>query len=287
MTVSADRVPRERVSRWGHDRDNPRLEVHCDRPPEKQFAYMKRGRAKIQAVFPRRQSCSVGPMWQRPQPLRELKRPRPHIIPGDLRYEVAWLRSDVTELDSRFADFLMLHHDVRTLEVGQWTPEGMRFWTRERMCELLGEGGLPLSLDQYDRLKRRFRARRWMWSKQQRFANGDGTYSSGPARIGISKKFLSDWGVLGGREKCIAKLELRAVQAERRRRGLDPFNPKGRLEVQAHGRRLARRMSWDERELGPYRDRVRRELPGLDDWALEREAQRRYKADNPGRGPPK
>jgi hypothetical protein len=276
-----------RASLWGHQRANPRLDVHCDRPPEKQFQYMKRGCARIRSIYDRRHDCGLEPMWRRPRVLPELKRPRPHIVQGELRLDAAWLRSDCTEMDLRFAAFLMLHHNARTLDVGYWDGKDTRPWLRERIAEMMGEAGRLVSLDQVDRLKARFRARGWLWSKQQRYDNGDGTYSSGPARMGITVKFLRDWGVLAGREKTKLKLELREKQAERRRQGLDPLTPKPAQHVAEHLRQLARRMAWEERELGPYRDRVRRELAGIDDWAVEREARRRYAADNPGRGPPK
>ncbi len=275
-----------RISIWDHQPGRPLLEVRCERPPEKQFGYMKCGCARIRAQYDKRHQGHRTMYRRSSKPLPDLKRPRPHIPAGELRFDAAWLRSDCTELDIRFAVFLMLEHNARTLEVGYWNGTETRPWYRHQLADRLGEPGKPLSLDQVDRLKARFRARGWEWSKQQRRDNGDGTYSSGPAKMGITKKFLQDWGVLDDREKLIRKLNLRERDAELRRQGLPRRKPRPSLEVAEQQRKWARRMSWEERELGPYRDRVRREIPTMDDWAVEREARRRYAADNPGRGPP-
>lgn len=280
------REPRERVSRWGHQVDHPRLEVRCDRPPEKRFGYMNRAAAKIGRMYERR-GRRHPVMWQRPHPLPDLLRPRPHIVPGHLRLEVAWLRSDCTEIDLRFARWLMETHNARTLEVGYWDGKQTRPLLREAIAERLGEPGLPLSLDQVDRVIARFRAWGWIWRRERRYQQPDGTYRSGAAELKVQLKFLADWGVAADRASVVRKLDLREKQAQARRRGDIPPNPKAARHISDHARRLARLAALEERELGPYRERVRRELPRLSDWDVEREARRRHAADHPERGPPR
>lgn len=258
-----------RISAWGHRPSAPRLEVRCERGPEKQFGYMKRGCKKMQAVYSRR--GHLHPEMTRRR--RQLPAPRRYEYEGP-RYEVVWKRSDCTELDLRFAQLLMLEHNVLTLEVGEWTGSRVWFWDREQLAERLGDEGLPLSLDQVDRLMSRFRAFGWVYRRQRRRGQ-DGKYTSAPAVLKVTLKFLSDWGVLQDRDQMKRKLERReAWQTE--------GNPRAAREVSRYVVRQARQLAAGAAEMQAHREAVARETT-LSGWDLEAEARRRWKAS---KGPP-
>lgn len=260
-----------RISAWGHEPSAPRLEVRCDRPPEKVFGYQKRGCKKIRSVYDRRGHLHPE-MTRRRRELPELRR---WEYRGP-RFEVAFKRSDCTELDLRFAQLLMLEHNVRTLEVGAWSGNQVWFWDREQLAERLGEKGLPLSLDQVDRLISRFVAFGWIYRRQRRRGK-DGKFTSAPAVLKIKLKFLSDWGVLQDRKHMAAKIDRReAQQAEQQ------GAPHAAHEVTDFVARRARELTSEAEELEYFCRQVARET-SLRGWELQAEARRRWKA---AKGPP-